>query len=290
MKRLAANLLLLLAFVMPAAAEPVVIGAGGDGSSLLAYAKAIADEAHRIDPGLAVEARATGGSFDNLKRLASGEVDTALVTLDAIRSGTVPQGTAALWAWESHPLVLFVRKSLGIGRISDLKGHRIVPGGAGSSLERIAPMVYGKLGARAEWKRTSWDQIGYMLVSGQADGFVGSLTTLDAVTSQYGMPDLTAIRLSPTEVAILEGMHEDISLNIVMHEGLPVSGWTIRAAFIGRNITDDHAETLVRAAESVSRSPMFKGKGRPYPLDGTLVGDSIPNHPASLRVMSALPR
>jgi len=290
MVRLAANLLLLLAFGTHAAADPIVIGSGGEGSSLFAYSKAIVEEAERIDPHATMEARATGGSFDNLKRLASGEINVALVTLESLRTGTVPEGTSALWAWDSFPVVLFVRKSLGISRISELKGNRIIPGGAGSGLERIVPHVYGKLGAKVEWKRASWDQIGYMLGSNQADGFVGSMTTLETVKSQYGMPDLVPVRLSPTEISLLESTHGDISLSIVMHEGHPVSGWTIRSAFVARNIPDADAETLARAALIVSQSPKFHGRGRPYPLEGAVAGEKVRNHPASLNLLSSQPQ
>jgi len=195
-----------------------------------------------------------------------------------------------LWAIDNLPVILVVRKSLGIDRISDLKGHRIVPGGAGSSLERTAPEVYERLGAKPQWRRASWGQIGYMLVSNQADGFVGSLTMLESVKSEYGMPELKVIRLSATEIAMLDSMHPDISLGIVMYEGLPVSGWKMRSAVISRNLPSHHAETLAKAAINISLAGPFRDKGRPYRIDESTLDMKVHNHPASLHVLSAQPQ
>lgn len=268
------------------AQETVVVGAGGNGSMSMTYMAEIAAESRRIAPYLRVYVKETGGSFDNYRRLAAGEIEAAMVALPAIKAET-PDNAAVLWMHDAFPLLLVVREDAKIDDLKSIDGRRIIPGAAGSMLERTAPELFEHLGVKPNWRRAAWAQFSYLLRSDQVDGFIASKRVFDSIQAEYGVPPLKVIEMTPDQVAKLESFDEDITVSTVMVDGRPVMGWGFRAAVIARKTIPDHvAETLTKAAVAVSRSGRYPDGVDTFLADGTADRIRIPVHPASVKVLS----
>jgi len=265
----------------------ILVGSGGEQTMMAAQVREIVFAARAMAPHTVLEVGYTGGTYDNLKRLQSGEIGAALVAVDALKAGHAPPNTAILWVQEAIPLVMAVRADLGVEDLRGVTGRRIVSGGAGSSLERLGPRVYESLGVRPEWRRSAWGQIAYLLKSGQADGFIASPRMVEAIRKEFGVPALKVVRLTSDDVRRLGSMDPDISLSIVMVDGMPVSAWGIRGAMVSRaDLPDDISETLTLAARRTAEAKDDAADVLRWLTDGTVDRLGLPVHPGSLRALS----
>jgi TRAP transporter TAXI family solute receptor len=122
----------------------VVIAAGGTQGVYYVYARALASQLERRDPGLRVDVVATSGSMENLQRLADGGATLAFTAADAAAeamSGGPPFGRelpiAALARLYDDYLHL-VAPASGARRLSQLAGRRVSIGPPGSGTRLIA--------------------------------------------------------------------------------------------------------------------------------------------------------
>lgn len=128
----------------------LVIGTGGTGGVFYPYGGGIARILSEKMPNTEATAEVTGGSVDNNKLLAKGEIDIGLSTLDsafeASRGSGVYEdvGPVPLCAianlYQSFIHVVALEES-GINTIEDMKGKRISIGSAGSSTEVAARRI-----------------------------------------------------------------------------------------------------------------------------------------------------
>ena len=122
----------------------VVIAAGGTQGVYYAYARALATQLQRRDPGLHIDVVATSGSMENLQRLGDRDATLAFTAADAAAeaaSGGPPFGhslpIAALARLYDDYLHLVVPAS-GARRLSQLAGRRVSIGPPGSGTRLIA--------------------------------------------------------------------------------------------------------------------------------------------------------
>ncbi|OLE22820.1 MAG: hypothetical protein AUG44_23925, partial [Actinobacteria bacterium 13_1_20CM_3_71_11] len=119
-----------------------VIGAG--------YANLI----NKFMSGYDATAAATGGSIDNLQRLAAGDVDIALTLAGAADDAFAGTGT---WAGRPQPLRalartydnyehVIARSDSGITTVADMRGHRVSLGSPGSGTELIGKRLIAAAG------------------------------------------------------------------------------------------------------------------------------------------------
>jgi TRAP transporter TAXI family solute receptor len=123
----------------------VVIAAGGPQGVYYAYARALAAQLHRRDPGLRVDVVATSGSTENLRRLAAGDATFAFSAADAAAEASLGGPpfdhrlpVAALARLYDDYLHLVVPASSGVRRLSQLAGRRVSIGPPGSGTRLIA--------------------------------------------------------------------------------------------------------------------------------------------------------
>lgn len=94
--------------------------------------------------GWQVTAEATKGSRENIRRLATGEIDLALansaITYFAVRGEPAedweqPLGMRSIMTLAPNVAMFVTPKSSGVERLANLKGHRVVVGVAGAGFE-----------------------------------------------------------------------------------------------------------------------------------------------------------
>ncbi|MFF2314759.1 TAXI family TRAP transporter solute-binding subunit [Arthrobacter sp. NPDC058097] len=122
----------------------VTVAGGEAGGFYLEFASLLAGSLQRHGIAQRAEALTTGGSLDNMKRLAAGEATFAVALLDAAVQRVVGQPAGAMVAvgkvYENYVHCL-VRRDSGIGNYTDLKGRRIGIGEAGSGTSLTAGRI-----------------------------------------------------------------------------------------------------------------------------------------------------
>lgn len=132
----------------------LVIGTGNTTGVFYQIGAGYANVVSRHLPGYEAISAATAGSVDNLHRLASGDVDVALVfasnAADALNGSGAFKGKpeqvraiARLYPSYTH---LVVRRDADINSVYDLRGHEITTGPRGSGSEATALRVLAAAG------------------------------------------------------------------------------------------------------------------------------------------------
>ncbi|MFG2043393.1 TAXI family TRAP transporter solute-binding subunit [Dactylosporangium sp. NPDC048998] len=100
-------------------------------------------------PGYEARAEPTGASGENIRRVASGDMDIALTLADVAADAYAgkgpfegePQKVVALARVYKSYIHLVVRKSANINKFSDLRGKRVSTGSAGSGVDIVSGRV-----------------------------------------------------------------------------------------------------------------------------------------------------
>lgn len=135
------------------AAEPVriVMGTATPGGGFPVYGDAVVRTVAKTDPDLAIEARNTKGSTENIPLLEAGELDIALVQGEAAHEalqgvGRAPANLKIIAAMYSTPGMFVVRADSPYRSINDLRGKPVAFGARGSGLVILARYVLDGLG------------------------------------------------------------------------------------------------------------------------------------------------
>jgi len=163
----AAAMALALSFWPPAqaAGRSVVIGTGPVAGTYFPAGGAVCTLVNRAQGGGAPRClvESTGGSADNLERLARGEIDFAVVQSDwqflAVRGGGVAgkpmPDLRAVFSLHAQPITVVVGPDAGIGVLEDIKGRRVNLGPPGSGARAAGEALIGALG----WGRDDFEDI-----------------------------------------------------------------------------------------------------------------------------------
>jgi len=133
-----------LAVFQPAMPDRIVLLTGPEDSTYHHLGTRYAEQLRK--DGLEVEVVETAGAFDNLQRLAGGEVAVAFAPSIGERfedTGIESADLVALASVGLQPLWLFHRSDAKIERITDLKGRRVAAGGTGSVSDYLARALFG---------------------------------------------------------------------------------------------------------------------------------------------------
>jgi TRAP transporter TAXI family solute receptor len=148
--QLAATGLALGAMARTGAAEaPLRLGTSTPGGGFALYGETLATVLNRRAGRTVLRAVPTRGTDENLQRLASGELDAALIQGTA--ANQVLQGEGAtrmpvLFAMYPSPGMLAVPADASARRLEDLRGQPVVFGVPSSGLVLLARQVFGALG------------------------------------------------------------------------------------------------------------------------------------------------
>lgn len=193
------GLIIALRFVDPAPPKHVTFASGSPDGAYSGYAARY--QVLLAENGIAVEIIHTKGAVENLRLLADGEVDIAL-----LQGGLASSGDAdimgSLGGLFEEPLWVFVRGDVEAENFGDLKDRRVAIGAIGSGTRALAMDI------RREWGR-GWGsgadstlsglKAADALLAGQIDAVVYS-ASIDApyVRLLLAEPD---VRLLPFEMA-----------------------------------------------------------------------------------------
>lgn len=122
-------------FVEPAPPKTLTIATGSASGGYYAFARQYAGVLAR--EGIALKVLETGGSLDNIDKLAGGEADVAFVQGGVGDAAAHPE-FRALGSLYFEPLWVFVRAHAPIEVLSDLADKRIAAGGEGSGTWAVA--------------------------------------------------------------------------------------------------------------------------------------------------------
>jgi len=132
-----------LIIIQPAMPDRIVLLTGPDDSTYHHLGTQYAEQLRK--DGLEVEVVETAGAFDNLQRLAGGEVAVALAPSIGERfedTGIESSDLVALASVGLQPVWLFHRSDAEIERIPDLKGRSVAAGGTGSVSDYLARALF----------------------------------------------------------------------------------------------------------------------------------------------------
>ena len=131
----AAGIVITFQYVDPPAPRSFVLATGSEQGAYFAFGRQYQERLR--ESGIEVEVLVTAGSLENLDLLEAGRADVAFV-----QGGTVekpaPEQLTGLASLYYEPLWVFLRKGVGAERLSDLAGHRIQVGNAGSGTRAVA--------------------------------------------------------------------------------------------------------------------------------------------------------
>jgi len=129
----------------------VSLGTATPGGGFPLYGSAVIDALREVDPALAIEARNTKGSTENVPLLEAGRLDLGLVqgevAYEALSGiGRPPADLKILAAMYSTPGMFVVRADSPARSIGDLRGKTVAFGAAGSGLVILARYVLDGIG------------------------------------------------------------------------------------------------------------------------------------------------
>ena len=188
------------------------IGTAPPGGAFFVVGSALAEVLNNAgaDRGFSVTAEATSGSQENIRRLASGELDFALsnaaITYFAIR-GTEGWNQAyslrTVMTLAPNVAMFVTRADSGIERLSDLSGRRVTVGPAGAGFEYfVSPLLHAHGISYDDFTPLNASQQAAvdMLTDGSADAaFLGGAVPTASITQAAASMDIALIPFGEDE-------------------------------------------------------------------------------------------
>jgi len=191
---------------------PVILGTATPGGGFPLYGSVIVDVVNALEPSLAIEARNTKGSTENVPLLLKGALDIALVQGEVVQ-GALAAGLRILAAMYSTPGMFVVRGDSGDRGIADLRGKPIAFGARGSGLVILARNVLDGIGLDPErdFQAIYLDRAGdgpHMVMEGRVAALWGG---------GAGWPGFTAVAQGPGGARFIAPDAEEIARICAKH-------------------------------------------------------------------------
>jgi len=310
MKKIALIGLLSLAVVAlgmsPALAEDysVKIGGGPTGGTFNTFSNAMAVYVPKVNPNVKATAVGSGGSVENVKRVANGESDFGLcyaVDSDLGYKGKLPQdsnkydGLRSMGYLYGAPAQLVVRADSEIQSAMDLKGKRVAVGNAGSGAAASAERFFRHIDVWDNFKPT------FMGYSAAASAFKDG--KIDAFWVLVGYPNRSIIEAAVQEKIRLVDVGADAEKS-GFYEAYAYSPTTIPAGTYGKgtsecktfqdstilsvnkDISDDLVYTVMKtlwSKEGMEAMVTAKKTFKEMNMENAFRGASVPLHPGAAK-------
>ena len=176
----------------------LILGTATPGGGFPVYGAALIESLHEADPTLAVEARNTKGSTENVPLLEQGALDIALVQGEVAYEafagiGRAPADLRILWAMYSTAGMFVARGDSPCRSIGDLVGKKVAFGARGSGLVILARYVLDGLGLDRD---RDFDAV-YLDRAGDGPKMVLTSEVAALWGGGTGWPGFTAVAESP---------------------------------------------------------------------------------------------
>ena len=251
--------------------------------------------------GLRASVVETGGTMDNVRRMARGQVDFGTVTTNVQRhaaEGTNDfegnaQDLTLLWVYTGAPQNVVVRADAGVDSLEDLKEVRFNPGMRGSATEATTEAVFETLDLSADFVRGSTTDIVGMIKDNRVAGYVksGAGNKLDGSTMDIATStDISILGLTDDQAETLRSEMPDISVVDVPEgaaDGLPAyTAWSFGVGVAAPSTLDEdvvyQVVKVIMEDKEAQANAMSSLKGMNL-ADVTLQYGTIPLHPGAAR-------
>ena len=291
----------LLAGPLAAQETDLLIGSVSASSSHYAYFVAVGQLINENAEGLRASVVETGGTMDNVRRMARGQVDFGTVTTNVQRhavEGTndfegKAQDLTLLWVYTGAPQNVVVRADADVDSLEDLKEVRFNPGMRGSATEATTEAVFETLGLSADFVRGSTTDIVGMIKDNRVAGYVksGAGNKLDGSTMDIATStDISILGLTDDQAETLRSEMPDISVVDVPEgaaDGLPAyTAWSFGVGVAAPSTLDEdvvyQVVKVIMEDKEAQANAMSSLKGMNL-ADVTLQYGTIPLHPGAAR-------
>lgn len=291
----------LLAGPLAAQETDLLIGSVSASSSHYAYFVAVGQLINENAEGLRASVVETGGTMDNVRRMARGQVDFGTVTTNVQRhaaEGTNDfednaQDLTLLWVYTGAPQNVVVRADADVDSLEDLKEVRFNPGMRGSATEATTEAVFETLGLSADFVRGSTTDIVGMIKDNRVAGYVksGAGNKLDGSTMDIATStDISILGLTDDQAETLRSEMPDISVVDVPEgaaDGLPAyTAWSFGVGVAAPSTMDEdvvyQVVKVIMEDKEAQANAMSSLKGMNL-ADVTLQYGTIPLHPGAAR-------
>ncbi len=276
------------------------IGTGGTGGIYYPLGGAIAALLSAADGQRQYTAEVTGGSVENIARIAAGQIDLGFAISTSARaahegSGDTPAVVGLTVVAPLYPNVahVLVRDRAGIQSIADLAGKSVSVGSAGSGTEQFARHLLGAYGLDYESvneRFLSFSESSAALRDGAIDAAIFSVgypaaAVLEATTN-------AAVHLLPVRREDVERLHTSFPFYTVAtipagtYRGLDNDLPTVAVMnwMVGLESLDDSSVTALLNALRDDREALVRVNGIARQIDLAALADApIPLHPAAAR-------
>lgn len=291
----------LLAGPLAAQETDLLIGSVSASSSHYAYFVAVGQLINENAEGLRASVVETGGTMDNVRRMARGQVDFGTVTTNVQRhavEGTndfegKAQDLTLLWVYTGAPQNVVVRADADVDSLEDLKEVRFNPGMRGSATEATTEAVFETLDLSADFVRGSTTDIVGMIKDNRVAGYVksGAGNKLDGSTMDIATStDISILGLTDDQAETLRSEMPDISVVDVPEgaaDGLPAyTAWSFGVGVAAPSTLDEdvvyQVVKVIMEDKEAQANAMSSLKGMNL-ADVTLQYGTIPLHPGAAR-------
>ena len=275
------------------------LGTGGTGGIYYPLGGALASRLSIADEGRQYTAEVSGGSVENINRLAAGQIDLAFVLGVTAFQAQAGQGDwevpvsglrvlAPLYPNLTHVLVPAGSEAAGI---ADLAGQRVSVGAAGSGTEQVARHLlaaYGLTYDDIDPQYLSFNESSSALRDGAIDAAVMSVgfpaaAVLEATTT-------AGVRLLPVDPDVIAAMRDEhpyyttTMLPELAYPGVEVAipMLTVQNWMVGMDSLDDEVVTILLNILAEDRVSLEQVHAMAKQIDLDRLGDApIPLHAAT---------
>lgn len=234
----------------------LVMATGGTSGTYFALGGAMAGQVNTYlkDKDAKITATSTGASMENIRNIAAGEADLALVQNDVLDyadkgielfDGEKTANLSVVATLYPEVVQVVVGKDSGINSIADLKGKRVSVGDVGSGVEANAKQMLAAYGMTFDDVKAS-----HLSFKESANSFKDK--QLDAFFVTAGVPNTAVVELSVTDPVKVLTIEPEIRKALI--EKYPFYG----EYTIGKDVynTNEDATTLAVMATLIARKDL----------------------------------
>lgn len=282
--------------------KDLLLSTSSSTSSYYTIGAGIADMVNQRNFGFTISATTSGGSVDNVNRIANGEAelgsgmpDVVYEAANGLGGFSSPVPIASLCSMWSNPLNVVVRDDGKINSIADLRGKRVSVGaaGTGSQATPIALLnAYGIAQDEVEWSFAPIGEQCNMLKDGQIDAIMmtmgmgnASFTDLAATTA---VKWLDADPEKIQSVTAQTPFYCEVDIPAQAYPGITQTvhclGFCVNLYASTERVSDDQAYLIVKTIfdnpEEIAR---YHAVGNDITLETALEGLATEPHPGAAR-------
>ncbi len=281
--------------------QNLVMATGGTSGTYYPYGAAVASMWNKKVEGVKVDAQSTGASAENIRLIANGEADVAIVQNDVMDyayhgtetfAGNPIKKFATMATVYSEVCQIVTSPSTGINSIADLKGKRVSVGDAGSGVEANAKQILGAYGITFDDIQT--EHLGFgpsadAMKDKKIDAFFVTAGIPTTAIMEYA--NTKEIKLLSIDEATINKLAEEYPFYIPYtipkdaYKGMTedVQTLAVKATFIVRPDLDEETvynmtKALFENAEDVANA---HAKGAELDAKEAVKGVSVPFHPGA---------